>query len=105
VCGNGKTIGNPGGTIALPGQPLASCLIIQKVGAEGYIPNSVCPLIPNLITSVCGCKPGKTPTVAPLRVSKKPIKAPTMKPGAKRKVRRLIKGEVLDSKTELSDVK
>jgi hypothetical protein len=74
------TVGKPSVTIALPGQPLASCGFIQKVGAEGYIPMSTCLIVPGLIKISCGCKPGKTPTVAPLKVSKKPVKAPTLKP-------------------------
>jgi hypothetical protein len=80
VCGDGKTVGLPKVTITLPGLPEASCGFIQKVGAEGYVPKALCLLAPPLITKTCGCKPGKTPTVAPLKFSKKPFPAPTRKP-------------------------
>jgi hypothetical protein len=64
VCGDGTKVTNGDAIFVFPGQPAASCTVLQEAGQSGLIPIAQCGFLPPII-SICECAPGEAPVEAP----------------------------------------
>lgn len=63
VCGDGKKVGNTDGLVSFPGQAgQIPCGVLENMGTVGLIPPPQCDVLPQLISTVCECKPINPPT-------------------------------------------
>jgi hypothetical protein len=56
VCGSGMCVGFPNEIFSYPGQPSVTCGDLQLAGYDGQIPLSLCPFLPSIINTTCGCR-------------------------------------------------
>ena len=79
VCGDGTKVTNGDAIFVFPGQPAASCTVLQEAGQSGLIPIAQCGFLPPII-SICECAPGEAPVEAPTNATPVASVAPVAPP-------------------------